>query len=57
MNIEIIDLSGKVVHQLAFKKQSKIDEEINMKDLNAGIYLIKFYTEEDVIYIQKVIKR
>ena len=50
-SLELFDLSGRLINHLLHPK-----EEINLSNLNSGIYVLKFYSENGVL-CKKVIKK
>ncbi|MFI8379076.1 T9SS type A sorting domain-containing protein [Leeuwenhoekiella sp. NPDC079379] len=47
--LELLDLNGRLV------LEAKPNKSINLKNLNSGIYLVRF-TFEDAVYLKKIIK-
>jgi hypothetical protein len=55
-NIEILDVTGKVVFRRNNIQSGLYETSINMKDLPAGIYMIKSFTN-DKVEIKKTVKQ
>ena len=49
-NIEIYDISGKIVKSFTFESKS---QQIDVSDLNKGIYLARLNNEQTTLFIKK----
>ena len=45
----IYDITGKIVKQLSFENNSTSLENINLKDLNTGVYFLKLKLGEKIL--------
>ena len=45
----IYDITGKIVKQLSFENSSTSLENINLKDLNPGVYFLKLKLGEKIL--------
>lgn len=55
-NIEILDVTGKVVFRRNNIQSGLYETSINMQDLPAGVYMIKSYTK-DKVEMKKTVKQ
>lgn len=52
--ISIYDITGKLMEEFTFQNQNKLDSQIDVKNYNKGIYLIKIQIDESIL-LKKII--
>jgi hypothetical protein len=54
--LEVIDVTGKLVHQTTLVKANQMSE-INLSNVNAGIYMVRCYNNDVVSTVRVVIEK
>ena len=54
MHIKLFDITGKVVIE---QEVQSVEEELNLKDLQNGVYVLRVANAESIIVSKKIIKR